>query len=35
MKISRKSCLKSGVRRASVVIETNMAENEIERLSEN
>ena len=35
MKISRKSCLKSGVRRASVVIKTNMAENEIERLSEN
>ena len=35
MKISRKSCLKSGVRYASVVIETNMVENEIERLSEN
>ena len=35
MKISRKSCLKSGVRCVSVVIKTNMAENEIERLSEN
>ena len=35
MKISRKSYLKSGVRRASVVIKTNMAENEIERLSKN
>ena len=35
MKISRKLCLKSGVQRVSVVIKTNMAENEIERLSEN
>ena len=35
MKISRKLCLKLGVQRTSVVIETNLVENKIERLSEN